>query len=156
MKQMEEFQYHTAFKQRTDDGVLFKFTVQLPAVVINIQLTYSRVLKLYCVFAFSVRVAVPHIVKTVQIFIYNYGLIYHRIDTHFMIKVADFGLSESLYSKTYFRQEKDQAVRLPVKWLALEALTEGLFSEKSDVVSRVIDRWYNMQYIKYDCLSVCM
>ena len=42
-----------------------------------------------------------------------------------------------MYSKTYFRQEKDQGVKLPVKWLALEALTEGVFSEKSDVVSYV-------------------
>ena len=52
-----------------------------------------------------------------------------------MIKVADFGLSENMYSKTYFRQGKDQSVKLPVKWLALEAMTEGVFSEKSDVVS---------------------
>ena len=61
----------------------------------------------------------------------------YRIDTHFVIKVADFGLSENMYSKTYFGQEKDQPVKLPVKWLALEALTEGVFSEKSDVVSFV-------------------
>ena len=61
----------------------------------------------------------------------------YRIDTHFVIKVADFGLSENMYSKTYFRQEKDQSIKLPVKWLALEALTEGVFSEKSDVVSFV-------------------
>ena len=42
-----------------------------------------------------------------------------------------------MYLQAYFRQDKDQAVRLPVKWLALEALTEGVFSEKSDVVSCV-------------------
>ena len=65
--------------------------------------------------------------------------ILYRIDAHFVIKVADFGLSENMYSKTYFRQEKDQSLKLPVKWLALEALTEGVFSEKSDVVSFVAE-----------------
>ena len=64
---------------------------------------------------------------------------FHRVDNHFVIKVADFGLSENMYSKTYFRQGKDQSVKLPVKWLALEAFTEWVFSEKSDVVSLLID-----------------
>ena len=64
----------------------------------------------------------------------------YRIDAHFVIKVADFGLSENMYSKTYFRQGKDQAVKLPVKWLAVEALTEGVFSEKSDVVRFVAEK----------------
>ena len=68
---------------------------------------------------------------------YHMYPIFHRIDINFIIKVADFGLSESMYSKTYFRQDKDQSVKLPVKWLAPESLTEGVFSEKSDVVSYI-------------------
>ncbi len=54
-----------------------------------------------------------------------------------MIKVSDFGLSEDVYSKNYFRQEKSAAVKLPVKWMALESLTDGVFTEKTDVVSCV-------------------
>ena len=52
-----------------------------------------------------------------------------------MIKVADFGLSEDIYSKNYFRQGKEDAeVRLPIKWMALESLQDGVFSEETDVV----------------------
>ena len=59
-----------------------------------------------------------------------------RIDDKGIIKVADFGLSEDVYSQNYFRQLKgDTSVKLPVKWMALESLHDGLFSEKSDVVS---------------------
>ena len=58
-----------------------------------------------------------------------------RIDLNFVIKVADFGLAEQLESKDYFRQDKGGAMKLPFKWLALESLTDSIFSEKTDVVS---------------------
>ena len=51
-----------------------------------------------------------------------------------MIKVCDFGFSEDIYSKDYFR-ETGESVSLPIKWMALESLQERIFTEKSDVVS---------------------
>ena len=59
-----------------------------------------------------------------------------RIDENFVIKVADFGLSEDIYSRNYFRQDEDgeAPVKLPVRWMALESLSDGIFSEMTDVV----------------------
>ena len=59
----------------------------------------------------------------------------HRIDTNFLIKITDFGLTEDIYTRNYFRQgSSEDVVKLPVKWMAPESLQDGLFSEKSDVV----------------------
>ena len=51
-----------------------------------------------------------------------------------VIKIADFGFSEKLYTKIYVRMVVDGTVRLPVKWMAPESISYGVFSEKSDVV----------------------
>ena len=55
-----------------------------------------------------------------------------------VIKVADFGLSEDVYRKHYFRLNIDNPqktqVKLPIKWMALESIHDGLFLEKTDVV----------------------
>ncbi len=59
---------------------------------------------------------------------------------NFVIKVADFGLSESMdTTKEYFRQDEDVIIKLPIKWLALESTMDGIFSEKSDVVRVLVE-----------------
>ena len=63
-----------------------------------------------------------------------------RIDENFVLKVADFGLSEDIYARNYFRQtglqdsKGETSVKLPVRWMALESLHDGIFTEKTDVV----------------------
>ena len=65
----------------------------------------------------------------------SYLLFFHRIDAGFVIKVADFGLSESIdTSKNYFRKTEGDTIKLPIKWLAIESINDGIFSEKTDVV----------------------
>ena len=71
------------------------------------------------------------------------NVLYHvRIDENFVIKVADFGLSEDIYCKDYFRQilsgnTQEGVIKLPIKWMALESLSDGIFTEKTDVVSYI-------------------
>ena len=64
-----------------------------------------------------------------------------RIDGNFVIKVADFGLSVDVYSRNYFREKKEgddegeAPAKLPIRWMALESLNDGI-NEKTDVVRK--------------------
>ena len=53
---------------------------------------------------------------------------------NFVIKVADFGLAESIGTKEYYREDKTSHVKLPLRWMAPESMGDYVFSEKSDVV----------------------
>ena len=56
------------------------------------------------------------------------------MDSDFGIKVSNFGLSEDVQKKNYFRLDSCSGVELHTKWMAPESLKDGHFSEKSDVV----------------------
>ena len=77
-----------------------------------------------------------------------------RIDTHFQIKITDFGLSEDVFERNYFRQDSSsgEVVKLPIKWMAPESLSDGHFSEKSDVVRVIYDILTNILM----CVCVCL
>ncbi|XP_064181802.1 tyrosine-protein kinase receptor Tie-1 [Anguilla rostrata] len=53
--------------------------------------------------------------------------------------VADFGLSRKIYSSDYYRQTA--AVRVPIKWMSVESLSESIYSVKSDVWSFGVTMW---------------
>ena len=52
--------------------------------------------------------------------------------------MADFGLSECMYEEQYFRQVRDDNLKLPIKWMALESMENATFTEKTDVVLQSI------------------
>ena len=62
------------------------------------------------------------------------GIHIFRVDGNEKVKIADFGLSRDIYKSDYYRQD-DTGRPLPVKWMAIESLTNGVFTTKSDVVS---------------------
>ena len=65
-----------------------------------------------------------------------------RISHEGIIKVADFGLSKSLYENVYVK-DLDEGVKLPIKWMAIESIQDCKFSEKTDVVCNMYRLLYN-------------
>ena len=54
--------------------------------------------------------------------------------------MADFGLAEDVYTANYYRWKKgDTNTKFPVRWMSPESTRDGIFTEKSDVVSTSIE-----------------
>ena len=69
-----------------------------------------------------------------------------RVNWDLTIKISDFGLARALTEgKDYYRITQGK-VGLPIRWVALEGFTKGIFTTKSDIVSQLeckLDLLYN-------------
>ncbi|XP_041669091.1 tyrosine-protein kinase receptor TYRO3, partial [Cheilinus undulatus] len=61
------------------------------------------------------------------------------LDENMTVCVADFGLSKKIYSGDYYRQ--GSVSKLPVKWIALESLSDNVYTTQSDVWAFGVTMW---------------
>ncbi|XP_055354538.1 fibroblast growth factor receptor 2-like isoform X2 [Paramacrobiotus metropolitanus] len=65
------------------------------------------------------------------------------------MKIADFGLARDIYDQEYYRKtlsNNSTSDRIPVKWMALEALRDLVYTYKSDIWSFGVLLWEIMSF----------
>jgi len=58
------------------------------------------------------------------------------------VKIGDFGMSRQIYNGDYYR--KGNKGEMPIRWMAPESLSEGIFTSQSDVWSYGVVIWEMM------------
>ena len=58
---------------------------------------------------------------------------FSRLNSRFLVKISDFGLTRDTQNSEYYRV-LDKTKEMPVRWMSLESLQDGIFTTQSDVV----------------------
>ena len=53
-----------------------------------------------------------------------------------MVKVSDFGLTRNINEISDYKIQ-DKQKDLPIRWMSIESITEGIFTMQSDVVRTI-------------------
>ena len=61
------------------------------------------------------------------------------VGENFRVKVGDFGLTRRTYASEYYRMKN--SAPLPIRWMAIESLEDGLFTNATDLWSFGIVLW---------------
>lgn len=62
------------------------------------------------------------------------------LDEHLVVKVADFGLSRDVYERDYYSTDNKKQ-KMPIRWMAIEAIESGIYNTKTDVWSYGVLLW---------------
>ncbi|CAG2121535.1 unnamed protein product, partial [Medioppia subpectinata] len=61
------------------------------------------------------------------------------VNNDMVVKIADFGLSQRIYTSNYYKGSEHDAI--PIRWMALECILYNKFSIESDVYAYGIVLW---------------
>ena len=59
--------------------------------------------------------------------------LFSRLNSRLLVKISDFGLTRDTQESEYYRV-LDKTREMPVRWMSLESLQDGIFTTQSDVV----------------------
>ncbi len=75
------------------------------------------------------------------------------VATEECVKISDFGLARQPQGKDYYTMSSH--TNIPVKWMAVESLTHGIFHKPSDVWSFGVVLWEMFTFGASPCLEKC-